>query len=247
MPLFQLLGTLFHFTQVAAQLLLDNRGGVRDAERCAIKSLILAYPSSMRQTKVIRFLSMSCAIEIESPPFTLNAQADEISIVIVHGLQGHPFKTWASNKTPNASSDPESSLHGLSRKRKTGHRYFLRRVVSKVSTKHPGEAASTGPDRSEPSITNANNDAVSVFWPGDLAPDDCPRSRILVYGYDTKVSKYMSAPTNKNHVFSHGKDLLYALGRERKQDRSLVFLAHSLGGIVVKEVRVTCLKLCNSC
>jgi hypothetical protein len=78
-------------------------------------------------------------------------------------------------------------------------------------------------------------DAV-VFWPGDLLPRVCPYSRIMIYGYDTKVTKYMLGAPNKSSIFSHGKDLLYALARARALNRPLILIAHSLGGIVVKEV-----------
>jgi ankyrin repeat protein len=75
-----------------------------------------------------------------------------------------------------------------------------------------------------------------IYWPRDLLPKDCPQSRVLVYGYDTKVTKYARAATNKNSVFSHAKDLLFALSRARQLDRPLIFIAHSLGGVVVKEM-----------
>jgi ankyrin repeat protein len=75
-----------------------------------------------------------------------------------------------------------------------------------------------------------------IYWPQDLLPKDCPQSRVLVYGYDTKVTKYARAATNKNSVFSHAKDLLFALSRARQLDRPLIFIAHSLGGVVVKEM-----------
>jgi surfactin synthase thioesterase subunit len=58
-----------------------------------------------------------------------------------------------------------------------------------------------------------------------------------VYGYDTKITKYMAGPTNQNSIYSHAKDLLFALSRVTVPSRPLVFVAHSLGGIIVKEVK----------
>ncbi len=80
------------------------------------------------------------------------------------------------------------------------------------------------------------SEAQPVFWPGDLLPEVCPMARILVYGYDARVTHFMPAAPNKSNIFSHSKDLLLALARERALDRPLVLVAHSLGGIVVKEV-----------
>jgi hypothetical protein len=82
----------------------------------------------------------------------------------------------------------------------------------------------------------AESGSLAVFWPADLLPKECPGARILVYGYDTKVTKYLKGSTNKSSILSHSKDMLYALSRERKLDRPLIIVAHSLGGIIVKEV-----------
>ncbi|ETS81262.1 hypothetical protein PFICI_06264 [Pestalotiopsis fici W106-1] len=161
-----------------------------------------------------------------------------VDIVIVHGLQGHPFKTWASTKIPKQADSPDQSLLGVPRDSEKG-KNVVRRMISKVSKRSSANATpsphQTEPDFTETSTDKGKNKPALVFWPADLAPNECPRSRILVYGYDTKVSKYMTGPTNKNHVLSHGKDLVYALCRERTRGRPLVFVAHSLGGIVVKE------------
>lgn len=78
-----------------------------------------------------------------------------------------------------------------------------------------------------------------VFWPLDLLPVQYPNARVLVYGYDTRVTNYLAGPTNENSIFSHGKDLLSSLSTRRKLDTPLILIAHSLGGIVVKEMLAT--------
>ena len=75
-----------------------------------------------------------------------------------------------------------------------------------------------------------------VFWPKDLLPVQYPDARILVYGYDTRVTNYLSRPTNENSILSHGKDLLSSLAASRRLDSRLILIAQSLGGIVVKEM-----------
>jgi hypothetical protein len=84
--------------------------------------------------------------------------------------------------------------------------------------------------------TNAAHDGpTEVFWPKDLLPIDRPDVRILTWGYDTIVTRGWQ-PVNKNNLFAHARDLLYALERERPLRRPIIFVAHSLGGIMVKEV-----------
>ncbi|KAM7213561.1 hypothetical protein V8F06_011058 [Rhypophila decipiens] len=87
-----------------------------------------------------------------------------------------------------------------------------------------------------PSEYELDPNSSSIYWPKDVLPNDCKNARILVYGYDTRVTKYLKEATSKDTVFSHGKDLLFALSRARPRERPLILLAHSLGGIVVKEM-----------
>lgn len=83
----------------------------------------------------------------------------------------------------------------------------------------------------------ALDSSIRTFWPRDLLPAECPNARILTWGYDSRVTKYYSEAVNKDTIFQYGKNLLYDLRRKRKIDRPIVWVAHSLGGIVVKQVR----------
>ncbi|KAL8918427.1 MAG: hypothetical protein Q9208_007332 [Pyrenodesmia sp. 3 TL-2023] len=77
-----------------------------------------------------------------------------------------------------------------------------------------------------------------VYWPKHLLPETLPSARVLVYGYDTKVRHALGAPISKNTVYDIALDFLGSLEAQRRQEpcRPLVFIAHSLGGIVVKEL-----------
>jgi hypothetical protein len=78
-------------------------------------------------------------------------------------------------------------------------------------------------------------ESTAVYWPKDLLPTDCPNARILVWGYDTIVTRGF-APSNKSNIFAYARNLLYSLERQRPNGRPIIFVAHSLGGILVKEV-----------
>ncbi|KAG7289892.1 hypothetical protein NEMBOFW57_006269 [Staphylotrichum longicolle] len=160
-----------------------------------------------------------------------DAASPVVDIVVVHGLQGHPFTTWACKKPPPsavASQPPETQ-------KQNAVRQSLRRMLSlSPSGSSPPIIPSSPP---APGVSPPESPAAPlVYWPRDLLPGDCPRSRVLVFGYDSKVTNYIKAATNMNTVFSHAKDLLFALSRARQPDRPLIFVAHSLGGVVVKEM-----------
>ncbi|EFY93700.1 P-loop containing Nucleoside Triphosphate Hydrolase [Metarhizium acridum CQMa 102] len=76
-----------------------------------------------------------------------------------------------------------------------------------------------------------------VFWPRDLLKNDFPKARIMTFGYNTNISRGYHA-AHQGNIFSHARDLLYDLEAKRRKaaDRDLVFIAHSLGAILVKEV-----------
>lgn len=77
-----------------------------------------------------------------------------------------------------------------------------------------------------------------VFWPRDLLPTEFPQARIITWGYDVQVERLMSS-ASKASIFHHAENLLLDISSLRKSEdersKPLIFIAHSLGGIVVKD------------
>ncbi|KAI4924481.1 hypothetical protein J4E85_007596 [Alternaria conjuncta] len=137
----------------------------------------------------------------------------EFDIVFVHGLQGHPESTWTfsegtSNQTPAKPPSKGS---------------FFRRSVKATAT----EPAADLPGAPPPPGT---------FWPRDFLLEDFPKARIFTYGYDSSVSHFFAGPANSDNILDRGRDLLERLvtQREKVRGRPIIFVAHSLGGLVVK-------------
>ncbi len=84
-----------------------------------------------------------------------------------------------------------------------------------------------------------NKKGPSIYWPRDLASKTISDSRILTYGYDTKIRHVARGPVSKKTVYDHAWDLLCSLEARRRNPserrRPILFIAHSLGGIIVKE------------
>lgn len=158
------------------------------------------------------------------------------SIFIVHGLQGHPAKTW----TTGAEDAQAKKEH--------------RRWLSWVSSRRSPSAGSGESDRQDKD-KDKNKDKTKeeekekpitdAFWPRDFLPNDFGNARIATYGYDSKISHWFGGPAHQNSIYDHGETLLNDLERFRRSsntptERKIIFIAHSLGGLIVKEV-------CNHC
>ncbi|BBM98694.1 protein SERAC1 [Marchantia polymorpha subsp. ruderalis] len=70
-------------------------------------------------------------------------------------------------------------------------------------------------------------------WPQEWLADDLPRSRLLTIKYKTNLSEWSGATLPLQEVSSMLLDKLLAAG---VGDRPLVFVTHSMGGLVVKQM-----------
>ncbi|KAI0114293.1 hypothetical protein F4776DRAFT_656690 [Hypoxylon sp. NC0597] len=80
-----------------------------------------------------------------------------------------------------------------------------------------------------------------VFWPADLLPTSLrdARANVLVYGYNADVySKKHGSNPSDNFIYMHAQTLVTSLTHYRKDEQSshnpIIWVCHSLGGILVK-------------
>jgi hypothetical protein len=105
--------------------------------------------------------------------------SDTVDVVCVHGLMGHPYRTWTADDN-------------------------------------------------------------QFFWPAHVT-EDLPQVRILTFGYDANPGSFMGR-VNQSRLGEHAQDLLNDMARKREKTettgRPIIWIAHSLGGLVVEKALV---------
>ncbi|OKL63384.1 hypothetical protein UA08_01515 [Talaromyces atroroseus] len=92
------------------------------------------------------------------------------------------------------------------------------------------------------SWTSKNGD---VFWPVDVLPQflGSSRVRVLTYGYNANVTSFTDG-ASKDRIHHHAETLASELYANRSLrgflERPIIFVCHSLGGLVVKRCMIAC-------
>ncbi|KAL8366631.1 hypothetical protein RB595_010476 [Gaeumannomyces hyphopodioides] len=189
---------------------------------------------------------MVVSINVHGLTLLHQAPDPKIDIIFVHGFTGHPKNTWTWKKAKHGSTDQK-------RKRDPGEESSTARRLKMIrlpfrkrqeDTSLGGISSTFQPERAH--TAHVAKDRVTepelldeVYWPAELAPRTIPDSRIFTYGYDTKIRHLSQGPISQKTVYDHASDLLHRIEQHRRgtgeASRPLLFVAHSLGGIIVKE------------
>ena len=75
-----------------------------------------------------------------------------------------------------------------------------------------------------------------VNWLKDLLPRQIPNARIISYGYNSAVQSSKSVTVTETFAEQLLEDLMSWRNTHAEQSRPIIFICHSLGGIVFKQV-----------
>ncbi|KAI0864863.1 hypothetical protein F4860DRAFT_463631 [Xylaria cubensis] len=154
-----------------------------------------------------------------------------VDVVFIHGLGGHPIlQSWQCDESVLASTT-RAKTELL--ERDESWKLLLRRTRSAERKRRSATASRNNARQSE------QNASSPFFWPRDLLPLLCPEARIITWGYHALRRGDEPVTTQPDFSF-HAKDLLQELVGLRNstnvQQKPLVFVAHSLSGIIVMEM-----------
>lgn len=152
------------------------------------------------------------------PQFT-DSEPIEADVVFIHGLLGGPFKTWRQQDQP---------------------KHNLNDNQHKNSSQGGNNGSNTHPQSSMTNESLEINDGSYTFcWPKDWLAVDRPNLRLLTVEYETRLSNWsVGCPydTDRKTIDVLSKELLMKLEQSGIGKRPIIWVGHSMGGLLIKEM-----------
>ncbi|XP_075532590.1 protein SERAC1-like isoform X1 [Dermacentor variabilis] len=155
------------------------------------------------------------------PQYRIREPSVSADIIFVHGLLGSVFKTWRQHDSQDLGK--LTKLESL-----------LEPSVSAVRS----SACKITVDHTSPRAL-AMHERYTKCWPKSWLAEDIPNTRILALDYDTYLSQWSpNCPLEpkKRTLFSRATDMLAKLHQAGVGERPIIWITHSMGGLLVKEM-----------
>lgn len=158
-----------------------------------------------------------------SPIYDEPGEAD-FDIVFLHGLVGSIFKSWRQG---SVVLDDRGN-------RKSSKNFTPTTELLPIS-------------QEDLENTNVQLDAqgsesrITKCWPKDWLSEDVPGLRILAVDYPTALSNWRTdCDLNKDTLKERATHVIKQLENAKLGERPIIWIAHSMGGLLVKQILVTC-------
>ncbi|XP_077497959.1 protein SERAC1-like isoform X2 [Amblyomma americanum] len=141
-------------------------------------------------------------------------------IIFVHGLLGSVFKTWRQHDSQGTLNKLESLLEEPTVS-------AVRSSACKIMVDHTSPRA------------RAMHQKYTKCWPKSWLAEDIPNTRILALDYDTYLSQWSpNCPleSDKRTLVFRATDMLAKLHRAGVGGRPIIWITHSMGGLLVKQM-----------
>lgn len=161
------------------------------------------------------------------PQFRGRERKIRADVVFVHGLLGGTFKTWRQHDSKKPSQENSSKQSGSDTKGKEG--------LDTVEEDHHNFHATLGV------VQGIHPDGYTHCWPKDWLAYECPHLRLVSVDYDTYVSEWGAkcpVEKNKHTLQERGAETLQKLIAAGVGERPIIWVAHSMGGLLVKQMLV---------
>ncbi|KAL8999612.1 MAG: hypothetical protein Q9169_001572 [Polycauliona sp. 2 TL-2023] len=122
------------------------------------------------------------------------------------------------------------------------NRFGLTEVYSPTPTKPEVDVVFVHGLNGDPHNTWTSENT-NLFWPAQILPPilEEEKARVLVYGYDADVTSFTDG-ASRDKIHNHAEHLVAELVANRRirkaSQRPIIWIAHSLGGLVVKRALI---------